>query len=52
MNMNRKAITSGAHRARVAFNWFIVLLKEMYLNNFNQDTNTLMANTTVDISVR
>ena len=52
MNMKRKAMTSGAHRARVALSWFIVRLKEMYLNNFNQDTNTLMANTTVDISVR
>ena len=29
--------------ARVALSWFMVLLKEIYLNNFNQAQNTLIA---------
>ena len=50
MNMNWKATTSGAHLARVALSWFMVLLKEMYLNSLSQAQNTLIARMLVEVS--
>ena len=38
------------HLARVALSWFIVLLKEMYLNSLSQAQNTLMARMLVEAS--
>ena len=41
---------SKSHLARVAFSWFMVLLKEMYLKSLSQAQNTLMARMLVEVS--
>ena len=38
------------HLARVALSWFMVLLKEMYLNSLSQAQNTLIARMLVEVS--